>query len=479
MRAGTLIGLVLLAVLAPSTAGAATLSRDGQDLVFTDAPGAHVVRIELFLGQVRFRSGQAISPAANCSTFESPGSASCNAPFGSLVLDLGDGDDELWIDEGAVDPFTLRLQVFGGPGDDQLTAGRADDLLEGGDGDDTLAGGPGTDMASWDDADSPVVATVPAAGASTPVNGRAGEQDGLAEIEGLRGGSAADALTGSAGDDILDGGDGDDELLGLAGEDELVGGPGEDVLDGGSDGDYLDTAEDPVQGDAAIACGPGDDDLFADNGADPLPDDCEVIAPDLDGVPQLAGTAVEGELLTRSLPGASGRPIAFTTAWLRCAPGGACEDTGEADADHRVVAQDVGSTVRALVTVENRAGSVEAVSGESAVVRGRPEVPAAAPVPTVAAPALRPATVGVRGARCARRRCHVTLAVGGDVAALAVQLRRGSRRIAAAHPVARSGTVRVVLRSRRALPRGRYAVRATVRGRDGRTASARRTLRLR
>jgi Ca2+-binding RTX toxin-like protein len=65
-----------------------------------------------------------------------------------VVLDGGDGDDTL--DGSAAD---VRLELFGGAGNDTLLGGSRNDVLAGGDGNDTLTGGKGLDTLSGDAGD--------------------------------------------------------------------------------------------------------------------------------------------------------------------------------------------------------------------------------------------------------------------------------------------------------------------------------------
>jgi Ca2+-binding RTX toxin-like protein len=120
-------------------------------------------------------------------------------------LDGGIDSDTLVAFQGAT---TIGNNLDGGAGDDALIGGVAADTLKGGVGNDNLVGNGGNDS--------------------------------------LDGGAGVDALFGDAGDDILDGGAGDDGGLGFG----LFGGDGNDSLIGGADD--------------------GDDDLFGEDGRDTL-----------------------------------------------------------------------------------------------------------------------------------------------------------------------------------------------------------------
>jgi uncharacterized delta-60 repeat protein len=96
----------------------------------------------------------------------------------------------------------MRVEFYGGAGNDKLYGGAGSSLLDGGDGKDKLFGFCGADT--------------------------------------LRGGAGNDTLWGGFGNDLLDGGSGCDLLFGDAGKDTLLGGTGSDTLFGGLGHDSLD-----------------------------------------------------------------------------------------------------------------------------------------------------------------------------------------------------------------------------------------------
>jgi hypothetical protein len=180
----------------------------------------------------------------------------CAAPYGTVEVDGGDGDDRLRLAAGAA-------KVLGGPGDDVLEGGPgADELIGGGgrdvvrggagddllgDGDrsyrdrapadaDRLDGGPGADVVSYASRIDRVLVDLARPG----VAGEEGEGDELVAIEGVDGGSAPDVLLGDPGPNVLRGGLGrGDEVRGRAGDDTVagdlaVGGPGADRVGDGS-----------------------------------------------------------------------------------------------------------------------------------------------------------------------------------------------------------------------------------------------------
>ena len=169
-------------------------------------------------------------------------------------------NDELFPDAG-------DDTINGGGGNDELGPGEGNDVVEGGEGSDeiegesrresgadALNGGPGADMLDYDGSEAISFTLNGAAD-----DGRAGEGDNVANIEGVDGtekgdtlvGNGAsnqlfgfgggDTITGGGGNDALNGGDGDDVLLALGGRDDVRCGLGfdtpihdaEDVIAGG------------------------------------------------------------------------------------------------------------------------------------------------------------------------------------------------------------------------------------------------------
>jgi Ca2+-binding RTX toxin-like protein len=140
-----------------------------------------------------------------------------------VFVDLGDGDDLASVrdacgdGDGGEDFACHDPVVHGGPGDDvlvgtgvvigtstigsRLYGGSGDDLVTAGDGPSTLSGGRGDDT-----------------------------------VEGSR---YADVLYGNAGADLVRGGDGRDRVWGGRGDDVLYGGRGRDTLGGGPGHDVL------------------------------------------------------------------------------------------------------------------------------------------------------------------------------------------------------------------------------------------------
>ena len=183
------------------------------------------------------------------------------AGAGADTVRGGDGNDLVSLGPCNDGQPGVETAVLGG-GDDRLWGSAGMDRTDGGEGDDLLFGGDGDDVIS-------------AGGGADTVDGSTG-QDRLAGNGGddtLFGGDAADYIDGGAGDDHLDGGEGDDVLYGLSGRDTLIGGAGGDYLEGGTGEDTLDggTGQDVLsggRGDDVLIGGAGDDVVYSGAGAD-------------------------------------------------------------------------------------------------------------------------------------------------------------------------------------------------------------------
>ena len=190
-------------------------------------------------------------------------------PDGSLLIDLGGGDDTLFAMQSGADTiyggsgndvigfYNSNHLIFGGDGDDvvsdfgtsendqvgtTLTGGAGNDSLQGsfgddlfiegaGSGDDVLDGGSGSDTVDYSGALS---------GVRVFLEVFSPEQAPAFYTGIARGGSGTDYLiyvdhvTGSQFGDVLRGDEGDNILTGLGGADTLQGGYGADHLDGGA-----------------------------------------------------------------------------------------------------------------------------------------------------------------------------------------------------------------------------------------------------
>ena len=186
----------------------------------------------------------------------------------ALQFALGEGNDTLKIPS----QLTRPVVVYGGGGNDKITAGGGPLTAYGGAGNDKLTGGVAQDV----------------------LFGELGDDT-------LTGNAGNDQLDGGLGNDRLYGKDGDDTLLGGGGLDQLWGGNGNDQLDGGADDDKLkgDAGDDGYggPGNDQLWGGTGNDQLHGDEGNDVLKGDA---GNDLlwgeDGDDRLAGGAGADEL---------------------------------------------------------------------------------------------------------------------------------------------------------------------------------------
>ena len=209
------------------------------------------------------------------------------------VMGLDPAGDDLGAD--TIDGGAGNDLCVGDPGNDTIRGGVGDDALERGsrrtDGRDNIAGGPGRDRIDYSARTAPLSVALD----GQPNDGQGGEQDNVAEVEVVLGGSAGDTLLGSPLGDELAGGPGDDVLIGRGGPDSLQGGAGDagsDTLDGGD-------------GDDSESGGPGDDQLLGGAGRD----------------------ALDGGGGADSLAGGDGDDSAFGGAGIDSVSGGAGGDT--------------------------------------------------------------------------------------------------------------------------------------------------------
>ncbi len=184
----------------------------------------------------------------------------------------GDGNDTLYVEADAPtrDAFTgcetvvpvaaepdndttTALTLRGTRNPDRLTGSAGDDSIFGRGGGDRIYGAAGNDYVDGDDG-----------------NDRLHGGDGDDVIPG-RGGN--DTIWGDAGNDRITGDRGRDRILGGAGNDTIYGNYDADTIDGGSGNDRINVVH---GGNDVIACGRGDDVVFAD-GRDSIAADCESV----------------------------------------------------------------------------------------------------------------------------------------------------------------------------------------------------------
>ena len=108
------------------------------------------------------------------------------------------------------------------------------------------------------------------------------------------------------------------------------------------------------------------------------------VAPKNTELPVITGAAQEGQLLSVSSGSWSGTPAShFVYAWERCTASKKCSEIAGANAaSYRIVATDVGDTLRAAVTDQNLAGSKSATSFPTPTVTYGPPVPIGFPAIT-------------------------------------------------------------------------------------------------
>jgi hypothetical protein len=193
-------------------------------------------------------------------------------------LDGGPGDDVL---DGAGDKDTLD----GGGGIDMISGGDGPDLLRDGDGaiadSDTIDGGAGRDIVDYTKDNGPIVLDL--SGAATNASDTiTGTEDavGSAGDDTITGSDAANALAGGRGADTIDGGGGNDKLAAdklfrhfndgtPTGATDTVA----DTIAGGAGDDQLDLGG----GQGTATCGDGADVLGAFDPSTVVPADCETL----------------------------------------------------------------------------------------------------------------------------------------------------------------------------------------------------------
>ena len=309
------LSLLLLVLLAPARADAATLSLTylrtnpavPGDKYYPPVPPTDVysVRLEDHDGQanrivlggaalLRVRDdGAPIEPGPGCSV-DLDGWAGCTAPQRpghgityELGVAAGSGDDTVAAVADPKDVYPPRVTIDLGAGDDSAGIQGAVGSVDGGPGNDAVRatgaqaaivwdGGPGADRASGGAAT--VTYATRSAGVrvtpdGVPDDGEPDEGDDIgADVRKIIGGAGADELHSSGLD--VDGGAGDDLLVGAdmdrtpprygAGPEHLVGGAGDDVLLGRGGSDRLEGGD----GDDTLDGGDGNDGLTPGKGAD-------------------------------------------------------------------------------------------------------------------------------------------------------------------------------------------------------------------
>jgi RTX calcium-binding nonapeptide repeat (4 copies) len=279
----TLVGIVVLLLALPATAGATTVSVEpyaeppGTDgfgscsrymqcppdmVVATAAPAENNHVVVASEGSVPVEGGTrpryrfivtdraGVQAGAGCAQLYFQAAACTAGAFGPVQL--GDGDD--WFASGVGGGF-----ADGGDGQDVL---QHDGHMTGGDGDDVIvgregAGGGGDDVLTVQsgvgDSGDDVMRCFP--------RNQACHLDGGPGDDLLTGGTSLDRLFGRRGADVLRGGADFDTLRGGRGDDRLAGGAGGDHLHGDAGADRLVSREDRSAGERTLLdrvdCGAG------------------------------------------------------------------------------------------------------------------------------------------------------------------------------------------------------------------------------
>jgi Ca2+-binding RTX toxin-like protein len=296
-------------LLVPAAAQAATVTYEGDTLVYRADPG---VRDFVNLGkddagQLTISADGINVPAACTNDYvahcpmparvrlelgdgDDSNGFSSDYPAGLPVeVDGGDGKDQLQtynasaatLDGGAgndvLKGWDTNDTLLGGPGDDEIQASGGSDHIEGGDGNDTISGetyhdpapdlidgGAGIDTVDdWSIPDKDYNPPISVTMDGVANDGRPGEGDNVVNVEKIAS-HVSGTLSGGAGDDDLQVwaniDEGNSTLLGNGGNDKLTAGDYQDNLDGGPGNDVLNAGF----GNDTITGGPGQDTIFAD-----------------------------------------------------------------------------------------------------------------------------------------------------------------------------------------------------------------------
>ena len=221
--------------------------------------------------------------------------------FGGVGNDtLHGGYGGLGCDGGNCPAIETGDELHGQENDDTLNGDLGDDYLnDGGTNWDTLNGGDGSDTVDYSARTARVVIDL----RNAANHGESGENDQIATVENVRGGSGGDALTGNPSSNRLEGNGGADTLNGLGSTDAYFGGAGGDTI----------TSQDSIP--ESVDCGPDTDSATAD-GSDTTVN-CETVTapPRVDindvTVDEAAGNAVF--TVTRTGSTAQGITISYST----------------------------------------------------------------------------------------------------------------------------------------------------------------------
>jgi len=295
--------LAVTAVLAaPAVAEAATLSRDGNTIVFTDTAAdvinqVYVYKVdgsdEVFITEANtFENNEGnatLTDAGSGCQDQGAATFSCSN-VEALRISVGGGSDEVHnfnsgVGDAPVDvPMTVdggdgndfinggsrSDDLHGGPGNDNLTAYAGNDTLDGGFGSDYLEGGEDGDVVTYETRTEPIAVDFTVPGLLPQPHGSyndgpPGSRDHIRTVETVIGGSGDDSMKAGAEAITFRGGPGGDTLTGGTSADTLIGGVGADAIDGlgGPDtilaGSGSDTVEARDGAPDIVDCGPDSD----------------------------------------------------------------------------------------------------------------------------------------------------------------------------------------------------------------------------
>jgi Ca2+-binding RTX toxin-like protein len=290
---------VMVGLLLPASAGAATIAVDGDVLRYSGDEGAD----SLILGRVE--NGELLmsteaTAGSGCREREygengsnELGNRACSlAGVTRMDVITGAGSDE--FDEmGGFDAIPVPMHIdTGSEGDRVSFASIYDDEIDLGDGGDSYVDAPGNDHVDAGPGPDNVYGGDFSTGDDTIVGGDGDDNlDGRLGDDSIDAGPGNDILQPGEGDDVMDGGDGDDyvagdpsnagQYCGETGNDVLRGGAGADLICAGQGSHTIDGGPGPdsissLDGapDADVACGDGTDVVWAD-AFDPVALDCE------------------------------------------------------------------------------------------------------------------------------------------------------------------------------------------------------------
>jgi hypothetical protein len=293
LRRLTIVTAAIASLAAPAAAEAATLSRDGNTIVFTDTAADVVNQVYVYKidgsDDVFITEGNAtLTDAGSGCQDEGAGTFSCSN-VEALRIFAGGANDEVNNFNGVGDapadvPMTVEGgegsdffwagpksdDLRGGPGNDTLNGNAGNDTLDGGFGADYLDGGADGDLVSYETRTEPIAVDFTVPGIQPQPNGSSndgppGARDHIRNVETVVGGSGDDSMKAATDPITFRGGPGGDTLTGSPGAETLIGGAGADTLDalggpdtvlGGAGADNLEARDGSVD---IVDCGPDSD----------------------------------------------------------------------------------------------------------------------------------------------------------------------------------------------------------------------------